>query len=110
MKNFEIGKLALGLAAAVAVGAMTATAHAGDAEAGKAKIGACAACHGNDGKATAPIYPNIGGQNEQYLVEAIKAYKSGARNNPIMKPMASMLSDTDVENVAAYYASQNPCK
>lgn len=110
MKIFDFRKLALSLAAAVALGAMSAAANAGDPEAGKAKIGACAACHGNDGKATAPIYPNIGGQNEQYLVAALKEYKSGARTNPIMKPMASMLSDADVENVAAYYASQNLCK
>ncbi len=110
MKSYEINKFALGLAAAFVIGAMTSTAHAGDAKAGEAKIGTCTACHGKDGKATAPIYPNIGGQNEQYLVAAIKAYKSGDRNNPIMKPMAMVLSDADVENVAAYYASQNPCK
>ncbi|HSS63470.1 MAG TPA: cytochrome c [Gammaproteobacteria bacterium] len=89
---------------------MTTTARAGDAAAGEKKIGTCMACHGKNGKATAPIYPNIGGQNEKYLVDALKAYKSGARNNPIMKPMAAMLSDADVENVAAYYASQDQCK
>ena len=101
MKKDLIKKLALGFAAAVAVGAMTSTAHAaGDPEAGKKKIGTCMACHGADGKATAPIYPNLGGQNEQYLVSALKAYKSGERNNQVMKPMAAMLSDADVENVA----------
>ncbi len=41
---------------------------------------------------------------------ALKAYKSGARNDPVMKPMVMVLSDADVENVAAYYASQNVCK
>ena len=46
---------------------------------------------------------------EKYLVSALKAYKSGGRNNPIMKPMVAALSDADIENVAAYYASQ-PCK
>lgn len=110
MKCCEMKKLAFGFAAAVALGTMASSVHAGDAKAGEAKIGACTACHGKDGKATAPIYPNIGGQSEQYLVAAIKAYKSGDRNNPIMKPMAMMLSDADVENVAAYYASQNQCK
>lgn len=107
-----LGKKAptLAFAAAVALVTMSPAVHAGDPEAGKAKIGTCMACHGQNGKATAPIYPNIGGQNEKYLVDALKAYKSGARNNPIMKPMAAMLSDTDVENVAAYYASQDPCK
>ncbi len=110
MRSYGMKKMAYGLAAAVVVGAMISPAHAGDAKAGEAKIGTCVACHGKDGKATAPIYPNIGGQNEKYLVEAIKAYKSGARNNAIMKPMAMVLSDADVENVAAYYASQNVCK
>ena len=64
------------------------------------------ACHGNNGKGTTPEYPNLCGQNEKYLVIALKAYKDGTRNNPIMKPMAAMLSDADVENVAAYYAAQ----
>ena len=67
------------------------------------------ACHGQDGKGTTPDYPNLGGQSEKYLVIALKAYKSGARENAIMKPMVAALSDTDIENVAAYYASQ-PCK
>lgn len=106
MKSDDVKRLALGLVTAVAVGAMSWTAQAGDAAAGKQKIGTCMACHGADGKATAPIYPNLGGQNEQYLVEAIKAYKSGARNNPMMNPMVASLSDADVENIAAYYASQ----
>ena len=82
---------------------------AGDAAAGKARIGTCMACHGADGKGTTPDYPNLAGQSEKYLVSAINAYKSGARSNPIMKPMASLLSDADVDNVAAYYASL-PCK
>ncbi len=110
MKRYEMNKLAVGFAAAVALGAIATSAHAGDAKAGEAKIGTCMACHGKDGKGTTPIYPNIGGQSEQYLVAALKAYKSGERNNAIMKPMAAMLSDADVENVAAYYAAQNPCK
>ena len=110
MKRYKMKKLAAGFAAAIALGAIAANVHAGDAKAGEAKIGACMACHGKDGKGTTPIYPNIGGQSEQYLVAALKAYKSGERNNAIMKPMAAMLSDTDIENVAAYYASQNPCK
>lgn len=85
-------------------------ANAADAEAGKAKTATCLACHGQDGKATAPIYPNLGGQNEKYLLDALKAYKSGARNNPLMKPMVASLSDADMENLAAWYASQDPCK
>jgi len=110
MKSNKINKLALGLVTAVAFGAMASTAHAGDPAAGKQKIGTCMACHGANGKATAPIYPNLAGQNEQYLVSALKAYKSGDRNNPMMKPMVASLSNADIENIAAYYASQNACQ
>lgn len=80
---------------------------AGDAAAGKAKAAVCAACHGVDGIAMIPSYPNLKGQNEQYLVGALKAYKNKQRNGGmamVMQPQASMLSDTDIANVAAYFA------
>lgn len=83
-------------------------ANAGDAAAGKAKTAICASCHGLDGRATISMYPNLAGQNEAYLVSALKAYQNGQRtsaNAQIMAPMAKMLSATDVENVAAYYSS-----
>lgn len=89
--------------------ALPAGSMAADAEAGKAKTTTCAACHGPQGIATLPDYPNIACQNEKYLNIAIKAYKDGTRNNPIMKPMVATLSDEDVANIAAYYASL-PCK
>ena len=80
----------------------------GDAAAGKVKSAVCAACHGADGISVAPIYPNIKGQKEAYLVSSLKAYKSGQRKggmSAIMAPQASMLSDDDIANLAAYYAS-----
>lgn len=80
---------------------------AGDAEAGKAKAAVCAACHGADGVAMIPGYPNLKGQNEQYLVSALKAYKNKERNGgmaAVMQPQAAMLSDTDMVNVAAYFS------
>ena len=76
---------------------------AGDAEAGKSKSATCAACHGANGVSAVPIYPNLAGQKQEYLVNALKAYKSGERNNPIMKPMAAPLSDQDIEDLAAYF-------
>lgn len=97
------------IVAAAALAAASTAAVAGDADAGAKKIGTCVACHGKDGKATTPIYPNLSCQNEKYLVDALKQYKSGARNNPLMKPMIATLKEEDIENVAAYYASQ-PCK
>lgn len=78
---------------------------AADPEAGKAKTAVCAGCHGQDGIATNPAYPNLAGQNAQYLVAAMKAYKDGSRTNPIMKPMVEALSEADFENIAAYYQS-----
>ena len=81
----------------------------GDAAAGKAKSATCVACHGKNGMSTNPMYPNIAGQHAQYLVKALKGYKSGARGDATMKAMAAPLSDGDIENLAAYYATQS-CK
>jgi cytochrome c553 len=81
---------------------------AGDAAAGKAKAAVCASCHGADGKALLPAYPNLAGQNEEYLVSALKAYRSKERqggNAALMHAMAANLSDDDIANLAAYYAS-----
>lgn len=78
---------------------------AGDAEKGKAKSVTCAACHGTNGISMIPNYPNLAGQKELYLVDAIKAYRDGTRKNPVMSPMAANLSDEDIANLAAYYSS-----
>lgn len=84
---------------------------AADPEAGKAKTAACAACHGQDGIGVAPIYPNLAGQKEQYIVSALKAYRGEERaggNAAMMLPMAKPLSDEDIANIASYYASLKP--
>lgn len=81
---------------------------AGDAAKGKAKAAICASCHGANGIATMPTYPNLAGQNEAYLVSALKAYRSKERNGgmaSIMQMQAANLSDADIENLAAYFAS-----
>ncbi|MCS0349463.1 c-type cytochrome [Vibrio diabolicus] len=81
---------------------------AGDATAGQAKAGVCAACHGTDGIAVIPGYPNLKGQNEQYIISSIKAYKNKERTGglaAVMQAQASLLSDEDIANLAAYYAS-----
>ncbi len=81
---------------------------AGDATAGQAKAGVCAACHGADGIAVIPGYPNLKGQNEQYIISSIKAYKNKERTGglaAVMQAQASLLSDEDIANLAAYYAS-----
>jgi len=84
-------------------------AEAGDAAAGAKKTTTCVACHGKDGVGIAPTYPNLACQKEQYLIKSIKAYKSGDRSDPMMKPMVASLSDADIENIAAYYSTLN-CK
>jgi len=80
----------------------------GDAEAGKQKAAqVCAACHGPAGdKPTAPENPILAGQHYDYLVKALKDYKSGKRDNPIMKGFAASLSVQDIEDVAAWFSSR----
>lgn len=88
--------------------ALPALASAADVEAGKAKSAVCAACHGQNGMAQVPMYPNLAGQNEAYLVSALKAYRDKQRNGgqaPVMQGQAAALSDADIANLAAYYAS-----
>ena len=77
---------------------------AGDAQAGKAKAGACAGCHGANGEGVKPN-PVLAGKSEDEIVQAMKDYKSGKRANPIMKTFATPLSDQDMANLGAYYAS-----
>ena len=85
--------------------ALSMPAIAADVAAGKAKTGTCAACHGVDGTSMIPMYPNLKGQKAQYLVKQLKAFKDGTRKDPVMAPMAMMLTDADMANVAAYYES-----
>ena len=90
----------------VSVLALTAIhVQAGDAAAGKAKAAMCAACHGAAGISSIPMYPNLAGQKAAYTVKQLKAFKSGTRKDPVMAPMAMALTDADMENIAAYYAS-----
>ncbi len=85
-----------------------------DVDAGRAKFTLCAGCHGGDGRSGAlPEYPKIAGQNEKYLVNALKAYKSGRRTGTyaaLMAATANNLSDADIENLAAYLASLDDSK
>ncbi|MEE1658047.1 cytochrome c [Microvirga sp. CF3062] len=82
-----------------------AGAEAGNARAGRQKITTCQACHGLDGLSKNPESPNLAGQIESYLVRSLTAYKSGERKNESMNIVAKELSDEDIADVAAYYAS-----
>lgn len=77
----------------------------GNPEAGKAKSQVCAGCHGAEGISVSPAFPNLGGQHEDYMLHALKAYKSGARKNPIMQGQVGALNEQDMKDLAAYYAS-----
>lgn len=86
---------------------LAVNAHAGgDAAKGQAKSAACAACHGADGNSALPTFPKIAGQNEDYLVHALKSYKNGTRKNDVMKGMVAPLSPQDMADLAAYFAKQ----
>jgi cytochrome c553 len=80
------------------------TGFAADAAAGKAKSATCAACHGANGISSNEIWPNLAGQKAGYLVAQLKAFRDGQRKNAMMAPMVAALSDTDIDNLAAYYS------
>jgi cytochrome c553 len=94
------------IALTLALTCISTAALAGDVEAGRIKSAMCASCHGVDGISMSPLWPNLAGQKEQYLIKQIKAFRDGTRQDPMMAPMVAALSDADIENLAAYYASQ----
>lgn len=79
----------------------------GNAEAGKSKSAMCAACHGVTGHNPSPTYPNLAGQHADYIVKQLKAFKDNSRKDPVMAPMAAGLSDEDMADLGAYFASQS---
>ncbi len=89
----------------------------GDVEAGKAKAATCAACHGADGNSALAQYPKIAGQHPRYLEKQLIEFKLGqssggkqGRYDPVMSGMAAPLSETDMADLAAYYASLDMSK
>ena len=105
MKKTHINLLSIVFAA---TGFLSQPILAADIAAGKAKSVTCGACHGNNGISMIPMYPNLAGQKEQYLVLQLKAFRDGERKNMVMAPMAAGLSDTDIDNLSAYFSSLNP--
>jgi cytochrome c553 len=71
---------------------------------GNPKLAQCFTCHGQDGIAKVPDAPNLAGQNESYLAQALGAYKSGARKHEVMSMMAAPLSADDIDQAAAYFS------
>jgi cytochrome c553 len=77
----------------------------GDAAIGKTKAVTCVPCHGEDGRGIAPNYPVLAGQHADYLAHTLRQYRSGERKNPIMLGIASALSDADIDDLSAWFAS-----
>ena len=106
-------KLIASLIGAAALAALSLSAHAQAAKPdlgkGAASFGqVCAACHAADGNSVITANPKLAGQHPEYLVKQLTEFKSGKRDNAIMKGMASALSEDDMKNVAAFYASKQP--
>lgn len=73
---------------------------------GRDKSMTCQACHGENGMSQSPQWPNLAGQHASYLVEALRQYKSGTRQDPVMAPLVGSLDDDTLAQIAAYYAAQ----
>lgn len=94
------------LACAASLFVLATSAHAGDPARGKEKSAVCAACHGEDGNSPAPAFPRIGGQERDYLIQALLDYKAGRRTDPIMAAQVSALSKQDMADLAAWFSAQ----
>lgn len=90
----------------LAASMMCAPANAQDAKAGRAKASQqCAVCHGPNGISQNPEAPNLAGQVEMYITKSLEEFRSGKRSNEMMTVVAKDLTDTDIANFAAWYAS-----
>jgi cytochrome c553 len=94
----HLGALLTGVAALVSATAQTPP----------QRLGLCASCHGERGRATTGSVPNLAGQNLDYLRSALKQYQSGARDVPAMRAAASMLNTAELDQLLQWYAAQTP--
>ena len=96
-----------GIAAAAAMALWCGPALAGgDPDKGAKVAERCVACHGADGNSPSPIFPRLAGQYADYLLKTLVDYRSGERDNAVMKVFSTQLSDEEMEDVSAFYASQ----
>lgn len=98
---------ALAIFSVISLSACADTVLQGDIKRGAELSGVCAMCHGVNGISNIPIYPNLAGQKEQYLVIQLKAFRSGERVNMAMTSHAQKLTDQDIADLSAYYAQLN---
>lgn len=102
MKNIHL------IIMAAACFSLSPSLHAADASAGKSKAAGCVSCHGMNGISANAMYPNLAGQKEVYLVKSIKDYRDAHRKDAMMEGMVKGMSDADVADIAAYFASLKP--
>lgn len=79
----------------------------GNVDAGAAKAAVCAACHGPGGNSSNPVWPKMAGQGSRYVYEQLQLFKSGQRKDPLMTPQAAALSEQDMRDLAAFFATQS---
>jgi len=96
------------LASLLLAAAAPLAAHAEATVAKPDKAVVCAACHGENGVAILPMYPNLAGQYANYIEHSLHAYKTGARKNAIMNGQAATLSDEDIKQLALWFSQQTP--
>jgi cytochrome c553 len=101
----ELKRTASVLVMGAALCVYTSAVFAGDVAAGKAGAGMCVTCHGVLGMSQLPNAPHLAGQPEIYTIEQLKRYRDGKRSNEVMAVIAKTLSDKDIEDLAAWYAS-----
>ncbi len=112
MKKLFINVVVCLFVVAVAPSFASEESHESSHDATPAKSGAeiatqCVACHGEDGNSPTPNFPRIAGQHADYMFHSLKSYKNGDRKNPIMAGIVAPLSEEEMKNVAAFFASQN---
>lgn len=96
--------LALAVLAASTLSAQS-VAQSVDVSAGRKRAEVCMACHGEDGRSKTPGTPHLAGQDREYLIKALRAYRIGeSRRDETMMAMAKVLSDADITNIAAYFS------
>jgi cytochrome c553 len=93
---------------AAALPPLHGTARAADPEAGRQKAQRCAACHGPGGNSSNPVMPSLAGQPAQFISMQLFQFREGNRKDPQMTPMAAGLSNTDMNDLAAYFSAQKP--
>lgn len=105
-KKLQVLSISLALASATSILHAESNAPAGHVNAGKQKAASCAGCHGENGNSMVATFPKLAQQHSSYIGQQLHAFKDGSRKDPIMSPLAQSLTDEDITDIAAYYASQ----